>query len=186
MRRKQNLVGERFGRLTVVSVDKNRPSKHDTFWICRCDCGNEKSVTTGHLTSGTVKSCGCLRKEQAIERFKSASVDNIRHGEATTPLYAVWHSMIQRCENPNSFAFRWYGAKGVNVCKEWHDYRLFSTWAKENGYSDEPSLTRSQRLSIDRIDSSGDYCPENCRWITVSENTRRGSKARWENAKRAV
>lgn len=177
-----DLKGKKFGRLTVLSRAKERPSAHDIYWLCKCDCGKEKMVTTGHLTAGTVKSCGCLRKEQAVSRFKEAAVDNIRHGEAGTPLYDVWHNMIQRCENPNAAGYKWYGKKGVKVCPEWHNFDSFSKWAHSHGYEDFSDAPRKDRLSIDRIDSNGDYCPENCRWITVSENTRRGAEMRWRNA----
>ena len=179
------LAGKRFGRLTVIEKDAGNANRHSTFWRCRCDCGNDKIVATSHLLHGTVKSCGCLRKEQAIERFIQASRDNVTHGEAGTSLYDIWHLMKQRCGNPNNPAYKWYGAKGVRVCDEWVDFKGFSEWAHNNGYRNIENVPRAQRLSIDRIDSNGDYCPENCRWITVSENTARGAKARWENAKRS-
>lgn len=177
--RTTDLTGMRFGRLLVLSRDMDQSSKHDYYWRCLCDCGNEKSVTTGHLTSGTVSSCGCLRKAQAIERFKQAAENKVIHGEAgKTLLYGVWHGMRQRCMNPKSRAFRWYGAKGIRICQEWQSFSNFATWARENGYADLKGVEPAQRLSIDRIDSSKDYCPENCRWITRSENSRRSSKSR--------
>lgn len=184
--RTKDLTGMRFGRLLVIGRDMNEQSKHDYYWRCICDCGNEKSVTTGHLSGGTVSSCGCLRKEQAIVRIKQECAKNVVHGEAgKTALYAIWQSMKQRCKNPKNPGFKWYGAKGVKICQEWQSFAGFAKWAHENGYADLKGVERAQRLSIDRIDSSKDYCPENCRWITVSENTRRGCESRWGNAKRA-
>lgn len=178
-----DLTGLRFGRLVVLRKYESRESKHDIYWLCKCDCGCEKTVTTGHLTSRTVQSCGCLRREQAVGRFKADAEENVIHGEAGSPLYAVWHSMIQRCENQKLSAYKWYGGKGVKVCKEWHDFSSFSRWAHSHGYKDEKGVSRKDRLSIDRIDSNLDYCPENCRWVSVSENTSRGAKSRWENAR---
>jgi len=70
--------------------------------------------------------------------------------------------MRQRCQNPKSDAWKWYGAKGISVCPEWADYCTFREWALSSGYVDG--------LSIDRVDSSGDYEPTNCRWITTKEN----------------
>jgi hypothetical protein len=76
--------------------------------------------------------------------------------------------MRQRCNNPNHHAWNLYGGKGVKLCDEWNDYPTFKAWALANGYADN--------LSIDRIDPSKGYCPENCRWLTPSENTARANK----------
>ena len=183
--RTPDLAGKRFGRLVVIAKETDRISKHDVHWLCQCDCGKKACVTTGHLTAGTVTSCGCLRKEQAIERFKKAAEDNVKHGEARSHLYTVWHVMKQRCENKKNPGFKYYGGKGVKVCDAWQEYKGFAEWAYQNGYEYRETAEWKDKLSIDRIDSNGDYCPENCRWITVSENTIRATKARWENAKRA-
>lgn len=72
--------------------------------------------------------------------------------------------MKRRCENPNMQNYKYYGAKGVRVCDAWHDFPTFKAWAESHGYVDG--------LSIDRIDSDGNYEPENCRWVTRSENSR--------------
>lgn len=181
--RVDELIGRRFGRLVVLEKDTARVKAHNTYWICKCDCGKEKSVATCNLIGGNVSSCGCLRIEQGIKRIKKAAINNITHGEAHTPLYEVWHLMKQRCENPNNPGYKWYGAKGICVCDEWKDYIGFSNWAYSNGYKDIANVPRSQRLSIDRIDSNGNYCPENCQWITVGENTRRMLNERWEKKK---
>lgn len=81
----------------------------------------------------------------------------------------IWNGMKQRCNNPNHTAARWYHDRGIRVCKEWNDdFYLFQAWAIANGYADD--------LSIDRIDPDGNYCPENCRWITLDENRNRARK----------
>ena len=182
--RTKNLIGDTFGRLTVIERAKIQ-NKHSVYWRCVCVCGNEKQVSTSNLLLGNVKSCGCLRKEQAIKRFRQAAIDNIKHGEARTNLYSVWHSMKSRCENTNNPVYKYYGGKGVKVCDEWKDYIGFSKWAYANGYEDSKCTKRGMRLSIDRINSNGDYCPNNCRWITVSENCKRAAEERWNNADRS-
>lgn len=184
--RTPDLIGQKFGRLQVIAKDEDRKSSHDVYWLCKCDCGSDKSVTTGHLRSGTVKSCGCLHKQTSMENLIEASKKTLKHGEAGTNLYSVWNSMKQRCENPNSRVYRWYGGKGVKLYSGWKEYAEFARWAYSNGYSDIKGVSRGQRLSIDRIDSNGDYCPKNCRWITVHENCSRAAKKQSDHTDRST
>ena len=81
--------------------------------------------------------------------------------------------MKQRCYNINNPKYYLYGGKNITICDEWlNDYNTFKKWALENGYKP------NSKLSIDRIDSSKDYCPENCRWISISENSARANIGR--------
>lgn len=160
-----NLIGEKYGRLTVVAFDRVQNRK--AYWKCACDCGLSVIVPTNNLRSGNTSSCGCLRRERAQQR----GLDNTKHGEShskRTRLYTIWCGMRQRCNNPNRDAYKWYGSKGVTVCEEWQDYEVFKEWALSHGYE--------EHLSIDRIDANGAYCPENCRWLTNSDNTARANK----------
>ena len=90
-----------------------------------------------------------------------------KHGGFGTHLYGVWNGMKQRCNNPSVKGYRYYGAKGVKVCEEWGQFVPFRDWAMSNGYE--------EGLTLDRIDSDGDYCPSNCRWIPNSEQQRNKS-----------
>ena len=160
-----NLIGMKFGRLTVVDFD--RLQNHKTYWKCVCDCGLTVVATGNNLRSGNTKSCGCLRREETALRGKA----NTTHGEShsnRTRLYTIWLGMRQRCDNPNRAAYKYYGGKGVSLCEEWKEFSVFKQWALSNGYTDD--------LSIDRIDPAGDYRPENCRWISLSENIARANK----------
>jgi hypothetical protein len=79
-------------------------------------------------------------------------------------LYGVWVGMKRRCYQVTNGNYRSYGARGIKVCAEWHDYEQFLAWALQCGYRDD--------LQIDRINGDGDYEPSNCRWVTPAENWR--------------
>jgi len=140
---KVEMIGKKFGMLTVVSeFDKNKSG--NVRWLCRCDCGKESIVVGSKLRNGHTKSCGCLK------------ISPIAQGYSATRLYSIWTNMHRRCYNKNHDAYNWYGLKGIVVCEEWHEFIPFREWALSNGYK--------ENLSIDRIDSTGNYEPSNCRW----------------------
>ena len=103
---------------------------------------------------------------------KGTNNPKYKDGRKNTRLYRIYYGMKARCYNPNNSQYKNYGARGINICKEWlSDYISFKTWAISNGYRDD--------LTIDRIDVNGNYEPSNCRWVThyiQSNNTRRNHK----------
>ena len=130
-------------------------------WLCLCECGTVTTVRGSHLTSGNTKSCGCLDREAVAK-------NNYKHGMWNTRLYNIWRKMKDRCNNPKSTSYKYYGERGIKVCKEWSSFDGFYKWAKNANYNDE--------LTIDRINSSGNYEPSNCRWATVKEQNNNTSK----------
>lgn len=80
------------------------------------------------------------------------------NGENKTRLYRIWANMKSRCHNPRVSCFKHYGGKGIQVCKEWLDFIIFSNWATRFGYA--------ENLELDRREGDKNYCPENCRWVT--------------------
>lgn len=161
-RRAIDLTGKRFGRLVILErVESNRKDK--PAWLCLCDCGNEIVSYSDYLSSGHTRSCGCLSREKVRERSTT-------HGYSGTRLYNIWHGMIQRCECRSDARYKNYGARGIFVCRDWHDFQSFLDWAIINGYSD--------KLSIDRINNDGPYSPDNCRWTNcvIQSNNRRKNR----------
>lgn len=156
----KDLTGKQFGRLTVIERIKHNNTLG--YWICKCECGNEKIVPTNRLTQGMTKSCGCLNHDLVIER---STVHGLRH----TRLYRIWNGMKQRCHNENHPRFKDWGGRGIKVCDEWkQSFKTFYDWSIQNGYSDN--------LSIDRINNNGNYDPNNCRWSTVQEQNKNKRK----------
>lgn len=150
-----DLIGKRFGRLTVIEL-VGKDKSYNKLYKCRCECGNFKIVPQDRLVTGKTKSCGCLKKERLT-----------KHGKSRTKLYDVHQQMLARCYNPNSKNYEKYGKYGITVYDEWRDENGFSNfynWSMLNGYS--------EGLTIDRINTYGNYEPNNCRWADYeTQNT---------------
>lgn len=155
-----DLTGKKFNRLLVLKRAENyvrRDGSTRTMWLCKCDCGNTIVVTGDALTCGRQFSCGCYRKEHTSSMFMT-------HGKTNTRLYGVWSAIKNRCKNPNTYEYKFYGARGITLCREWEtDFDKFYEWAMANGYDENAPRGL---YTVDRIDPNGNYCPENCRLIS--------------------
>lgn len=146
---RKDLTGMKFGRLTVISYSHTNKNRCP-FWNCKCECGNELKINGASIKSGHTKSCGCLNKEVITT-----------HKLSKTRVYVSWNAMIQRCTNVKSKQYRFYGGRGISVCEKWLSFDGF--------YEDMGD--RPAGMSIDRINSFGDYCKENCKWSTIEEQS---------------
>lgn len=204
-RRFKDLTGQVFGRLTVIGFDhmeqdssKDGIKRSHSCWKCRCECGNDCVVSSPNLVKGYTKSCGCLHTEASIALMKSLGT----HGDSSSKLYRIYVGMVDRCHKPNNSGYYKYGAKGIKVCQEWHNpdssgsgwdkrrlgnpgWEAFKKWAMTpieaggGGYYEQPKDTPyMDTLSIDRINSKGDYEPSNCRFITMREQAANRSNNR--------
>jgi hypothetical protein len=141
-------TGQRFGRLLVVE-EAGRNNLKKVVWRCLCDCGNTSIVPAGGLVTGNTTSCGCV-------------IPNFKHGGWKKSSYNTWRAMMRRCNNPNDKDYPRYGATGITVHPDWHDYLRFAADMGEP-VGDE---------TLDRINPYGNYEPGNCRWASLPVQAR--------------
>lgn len=152
----KDLTGYRYGDLIVTAQAPGRTPYGGALWLCLCRCGTKKTVASTYLRCGAVRSCGCLHNP---------------HGEVgyVSTEYNSWRGMKSRCSNPNIPEYKYYGGRGITYCDRWIE---FGPFLEDMGMKPSPGW------SIERVDNSEGYYPENCIWaspITQSNNQRRRS-----------
>lgn len=155
-----DLTGRKFGRLSV-NYASHKEGKV-LYWSCTCECGNTTNVRSQLLREGKTKSCGCLQEELR----KSVGGITRTHGMKHTKTYVVWEGMKSRCYYTGDVSYKNYGGRGISVCDSWKN-------SFENFYRDMGE--RPDGMSLDRIDNSKGYYPDNCRW---SSRTTQGRNKR--------
>lgn len=134
---RKDIAGERLGLLVAEKPVNTVAVRQPLVWIFRCDCGNMIKGTVREFHAGFLRSCGCH--------------DNV---------HASWVSMMARCYNPSSNRYKYYGGRGISVCKRWHKFENFA----------EDMGERPKRYNLSRKNAEGNYCPSNCFWEHISKN----------------
>lgn len=142
----------------VMYFDKNANKKiRRRRGLFICSCGNQFETSITNIVTNKTKSCGCLigiRNKELRQR-------NVTHGLSYHPLYGIWITMINRCDNPKDVNYYNYGQRGIKVCESWHKL--------ENFINDMyPSYVKG--LTLDRLNNNGNYEFSNCNWVTRKQN----------------
>lgn len=150
----------RYGKLTILSIFKKKRNTrgYRPMANCICDCGKEAIVQIDNLRSGHTTSCGCER-----------ILANTTHGLSAHPLYAVWEGVVDRCCNPKSKVYKYYGGRGIKLFNSWRQNpEKFIYWCLNNGYKNG--------MTIERKNVNMGYWPSNCTFIPFelqAKNTRK-------------
>lgn len=166
MAKQDRVIGTTRGIYTILEFVPEKSKGYYKVYRARCNiCGYIRESALNHLTASaccTHQRLGGISLNPTVRWTNS----NLRH---------IFNNMKRRCYNKTDEAYHWYGARGIKICDEWlTDPISFESWALANGYK--------KGLTIDRFDSTKDYCPNNCRWLSNADNARRAGKVNWITA----
>lgn len=160
-------VGETHGIYTIVDMLNEKDKYGHWTYKCRCnECGYEKFTHYGSISGK-----GNIATECKHLRINGSTMP-YGHTWSKKRIGTIFNDMVSRCYDNKDKNFIWYGEKGVKIFEGWmNNPKAFEVWALNNGYDDS--------LTIDRIDSRKDYCPDNCQWIPLEENSRKAGNVNW-------
>lgn len=152
---------QKFGEWTLMKTEPIRRTKKNVFYLVQCSCGNFGEVSPSYLKKGESTRCRQCANKRFHDKYINPPHKPFKY--RGNPTNNSWRSMIQRCTNPTNNRYYIYGARGIKVCDKW--LKSFENFLKDMG-------ERPKGKQLDRIFTNGDYCPENCRWVTAKENSR--------------
>lgn len=191
MPKKVNMLGLVFGKLTVIAETDQRSNDGKVKWLCSCQCGKDKIVCGKELRNGDTRSCGCLTATTKVrtvtpKRGRATKPDKaprspkqvteprmaiVFHGLSKTSEYHIWKAIKQRCCNPKNHAYKYYGARGIDLCERW--LNSFENFIVDMGNKPEGPY------SIDRRNNDLGYSPDNCFWATKMQQGKNKRNNRW-------
>lgn len=155
--RAKDWSGFRFNHIEVIEPIKTVNGM--VHWQVRCDCGTVKNMPSGEITRMSKKGVGVCGSSC---KFASHGARK-KHGKCGSPEYHSWRRMIDRCSLESNPSYLRYGGRGITVHEKWvGDFRSF---LKDMGDIPEKGMT------LDRINTNGNYEPKNCRWATKKEQS---------------
>lgn len=141
----------KINKLTPVKpTGRNKYNKK--MFLFKCDCGSYKEISMTLVTCGRIKDCGCKKIEDLIKR-------STKHNKCHTEEYKIYYNIKTRLFNKKRKSYKDYGKRGISMSQDW--LNSFENFLRDMG------KRPSARHSIERVDNSGDYCKENCKWVTV-------------------
>lgn len=174
MAKRLELVGNVFGKLTVVSKADKRHGH--IYWLCKCECGNETVTRGASIVAGDVTSCGCTLAEIARAQLNAIHFSRKElgtphpaktHGMSGSDTYSIYRGMLNRCHSPAYPSYEHYGEKGITVCDKWRE--SFENFLADMG------IRPSKEMSLERKDGKQGYTPENTVWATDEQQARNRS-----------
>jgi hypothetical protein len=164
---RSEFVGKTFTRLLVEDVWELGQQRR---LVCLCSCGARCVVLPALLRKGLRKSCGCLKRSVLGDSTRTHGQANSSATGYTSRTYGIWQAMRDRCSNPNRKDWHCYGGKGIAVCPAWQ--QSFEAFVRDMGEAPEG-------LTLERVDGSKGYAPDNCRWATRAEQSRNTLQTTW-------
>ena len=172
--KKEDLLGQKFGRLMVVGAAEPSGKRKRAAWLCKCECGVEKVIRAESLKDGSTKSCGCLNDEKRSERAAMMYGVLVKYHPSEATARHVWKKQYDDGISFEDFMrisqmnCDYCGSEPNNIQNAAASDKKASAFAKENG--------DFKYNGLDRVDSTKPHTLENvvpcCKWCNYAKRER--------------